>query len=147
MGTAGVGRALGDVNVFRLPIIIQELPPALNGLKILHLFDLYLQTFSNLNIENILTRAAEHEPDLVVITGDICDDLTLLPDTLDVIAQLESLLGVCACLGNHGYFRRIKQVRRIHDASAVPLYFGAGHWFPFRLGCPPEAPIIELQRV
>ncbi len=23
---------------------------------------------------------------------------------------------------------------------------GAGHWFPFRLGCPPEAPVIELQK-
>jgi predicted MPP superfamily phosphohydrolase len=23
---------------------------------------------------------------------------------------------------------------------------GVGHWFPFRLGCPPEAPVIELHR-
>ena len=23
---------------------------------------------------------------------------------------------------------------------------GAGHWFPFRLGCPTEAPVIELRR-
>ena len=23
---------------------------------------------------------------------------------------------------------------------------GMGHWFPFRLGCPPEAPVIELTR-
>ena len=21
---------------------------------------------------------------------------------------------------------------------------GMGHWFPFRLGCPPEAPVIDL---
>jgi predicted MPP superfamily phosphohydrolase len=24
---------------------------------------------------------------------------------------------------------------------------GVGHWFPFRLGCPTEAPIIELKSV
>jgi predicted MPP superfamily phosphohydrolase len=23
---------------------------------------------------------------------------------------------------------------------------GVGHWFPFRLGCPSEAPVIELRR-
>jgi predicted MPP superfamily phosphohydrolase len=23
---------------------------------------------------------------------------------------------------------------------------GVGHWFPFRLGCPPEAPVIVLRK-
>jgi predicted MPP superfamily phosphohydrolase len=30
--------------------------------------------------------------------------------------------------------------------SALYTSSGVGHWFPFRLGCPPEAPIIELRR-
>jgi predicted MPP superfamily phosphohydrolase len=29
--------------------------------------------------------------------------------------------------------------------SQMYLSSGIGHWFPFRLGCPPEAPIIELR--
>jgi hypothetical protein len=30
-------------------------------------------------------------------------------------------------------------------ASRLHVSAGMGHWFPFRLGCPPEAPIIELR--
>ncbi|SYZ74471.1 putative Metallophosphoesterase [Candidatus Zixiibacteriota bacterium] len=29
--------------------------------------------------------------------------------------------------------------------SQMYLSSGIGHWFPFRLGCPPEAPVIELR--
>jgi len=32
------------------------------------------------------------------------------------------------------------------DNSQLYTSAGVGHWFPFRLGCPPEAPIITLQR-
>ncbi|MBI5267722.1 MAG: metallophosphoesterase, partial [candidate division Zixibacteria bacterium] len=31
-------------------------------------------------------------------------------------------------------------------ASALYTTAGAGHWLPFRLGCPPEVPLIELRR-
>ena len=30
------------------------------------------------------------------------------------------------------------------NGSQMYLSSGIGHWFPFRLGCPTEAPIIEL---
>ena len=32
------------------------------------------------------------------------------------------------------------------DQSQLYTSAGVGHWFPFRLGCPPEAPIIVLKR-
>jgi len=32
-----------------------------------------------------------------------------------------------------------------HD-SRLHVTAGAGQWFPFRLGCPPEAPVLELRR-
>jgi hypothetical protein len=31
-------------------------------------------------------------------------------------------------------------------ASRLYTTCGAGHWFPFRLGCPAEAPLITLRR-
>jgi uncharacterized protein len=35
-----------------------------------------------------------------------------------------------------------------YERNGSQLYTsaGVGHWFPFRLGCPPEAPVIELTR-
>ena len=34
-----------------------------------------------------------------------------------------------------------------YGAGATQLYTsaGVGHWFPFRLGCPPEAPLFILE--
>lgn len=258
LGTTGIGRAMGNINIHLVPILINSLPSELEGLRILHLSDLHLRPFSTLIMNEVLAGASELEPDLIVITGDVADDLTLLPETLDVLSGFGAPLGAYACLGNHEYFRGVTQVRRIHEASQVPLlvnqtihlerngrtfalvgiddprflnvaddsFFdrsleasrisnrtadftlllshrpevlevaasrginlvlaghthggqigflgrsvfeplwperylwghyqhetthlytsaGAGHWFPFRLGCPPEAPVIELRR-
>lgn len=42
-----------------------------------------------------------------------------------------------------------KYVRGKYRIGASQLYTssGVGHWFPFRLGCPTEAPVIELKRL
>jgi predicted MPP superfamily phosphohydrolase len=33
------------------------------------------------------------------------------------------------------------------DKTQLYTSAGMGHWFPFRLNCPPEAPLIELKKV
>jgi predicted MPP superfamily phosphohydrolase len=32
------------------------------------------------------------------------------------------------------------------DHTQLYTTAGVGHWFPFRLGCPPEAPLFTLER-
>ena len=44
-----------------------------------------------------------------------------------------------------GHTRPIWGVYRNGDAR-MHVTAGAGHWFPFRLGCPAEAPVLELRR-
>jgi predicted MPP superfamily phosphohydrolase len=242
-GLGGVGRAYGAAEVRLKPFRIARLPDGLEGLRVLHLSDLHLGHYVTIDdLEDILACAAQFSPDLVLVTGDVSDDLEQLPAVLDKIAALSPPLGCYAILGNHEYFRGIVQVRAIYARSPVPLMVnehvvikagttdlllggiddpvtmhdiapdsfpllmshrpdvfpfaaerkigltlaghthggqiglggrsilegafphsylwgkyalgdsllyttsGAGHWFPFRLGCPTEAPVIELHR-
>ncbi len=53
-------------------------------------------------------------------------------------------------LGGHSVFTPVMPGRYLwgrYTKGKTQMYLssGIGHWFPFRLGCPPEAPIIELR--
>ncbi len=259
IGVGGVGGAVRSITIPHRTMAIPGLPPALEGLRILQISDTHLWHYVTLDdLADLCTRAAELKPDLVLVTGDVADNLALLPGALDTIAQLRPPLGTFATLGNHEYFRGVEEVRRLFDRSPIPLFIdqgiqissgersfylagiddprrlsqaapdffprtidkslqdrpggtftilmshrpdaldtaatrqiglilaghthggqvgllgrsvfepafpqkylwgtyrkdqsllyttcGAGHWFPFRLGCPPEAPLLELRR-
>jgi predicted MPP superfamily phosphohydrolase len=62
----------------------------------------------------------------VLITGDIADNIQLLPDTLSLINGLSPPLGTFAILGNHEHFRGIGQVREMFSQSPVPLFVNEG---------------------
>lgn len=122
LGAMGVGHALGPVNVYRREITFDDLQPQLDGLSILHLSDMHLGPYLKFpDVEQILEDAEAHQPDLVLVTGDIADDLSLLGEALRLIAQSSPRLGIYACLGNHEHYRGLRSVRRIFDRSPVPL--------------------------
>lgn len=124
---AGFTRSFGTVNVFTRPMAIPGLPGDLEGYRILHLSDLHLRHYTTLDdLADVLERAQEHRPNLVLVTGDVADDLAQLPDALRMIEQLKAPDGQFATLGNHEYFRGVEQVRSIFDRSAVPLFVNQG---------------------
>ncbi len=129
LGTAasGIARGFSTARVYRKPIPIENLPPDLNGLRILQLSDLHLRTYVTLDdLEPVLEKVRPFSPHIVLVTGDIADDLTQLPGALDMIHELNAPLGTYASLGNHEYFRGIQNVRRIFDRSPVPLFVNEG---------------------
>ncbi|MEA3296881.1 MAG: metallophosphoesterase [candidate division Zixibacteria bacterium] len=122
LSVTGVARAFADVNVFKKPILFDDLPLSLQGLRIFHLTDLHLAHFVALDsLSEVLAVADSLSPDLVVVTGDIADDLTLLNDALSMINNLQPPHGVYACLGNHEHFRGLAKVRRSFERSPVQL--------------------------
>ena len=127
-GVVGTMRSFTGVNVFRKRLSFPNLPADLEGLRVLHLSDLHLRHYVTTDdLEQVLIDAESHSPDLVVVTGDIADDLDQLPTALNMISQLGAPLGTYASLGNHEYFRGVGRVRRIHEASPVPLLVDTGH--------------------
>jgi len=122
MGLAGITHAFADVTVDLKPISFDRLPPALEGLRILHISDSHLSQYVNLDVfAEVLTAAAPFAPDLIVLTGDIADDLRQLGEALTMTTQLRPRLGVYASLGNHEYYRGLPEVFSIFERSPVPL--------------------------
>lgn len=122
MGVSGVARAFADVRIYIRPIILTQLPPEWEGLRFLHLTDLHLRHYVTLDdLDRVLGEAEYYKPEMVLVTGDIADDLTQLPGALSRLRAFSAPLGVYACLGNHEYFRGVSRVKRIFDASNIPL--------------------------
>ncbi len=127
MGVSGITRAMAGANVYIRPIEFDNLPPELEGFKILHLSDLHLSHYVNLDdLEWVLGEAEKLTPDIVLVTGDVADELTLLPDALKMIDQLKTPLGGYACLGNHEYYRGLSTVMQIFSKSPIPLMINDG---------------------
>ncbi|MFH1373117.1 MAG: metallophosphoesterase [bacterium] len=121
-GVSGFTGAFADVRVYLRPLVIDTFPSDLSGLRLLHLSDLHLGRYVTLNdLADILSRTQPMSVDLVLLTGDVADDLQLLPDALAMIEQLNPPLGAFACLGNHEYYRGITAVRRAFDHSSISL--------------------------
>jgi len=123
MGVGGVTASLAPVSVYRRQFRFANLPSELEGFSILHLSDLHLRHYVQLDdLEQVLTDAKEQKPDLILVTGDIADDIGQLPEALRMIDQFGAPYGAFASLGNHEYFRGIETIRRIFDRSAIPLF-------------------------
>ena len=82
----------------RLPVIplrFPDLHPDLEGLRILHLSDLHLGAGRRAaDLEAFLERAAAERPDLIVLTGDVADDLGDLAEALRIDHRHRPRLGV-----------------------------------------------------
>jgi len=122
MGVTGVARAFTDVRVYVRPITFKDLPPGWEGLRLLHLTDLHLRHYVTLyDLEQVLSDAKILKPEMLLVTGDIADDLDLLTEALAMMTAFNAPLGCYACLGNHEYFRGLSRVKRIFGESQVPL--------------------------
>ena len=127
MSAGGVTRAFGNTNVDIKPMYFNNLPPQLDGFKILHISDSHLGVYKFLpDLEYILNKAETYRPDLILVTGDVADDLGLLPDALEMIADYAAPYGAYACLGNHEYYRGIARVLEIYGKSRIPLLRDSG---------------------
>lgn len=121
-GAAGVVDSFRDVRVETKPIEIENLPAELEGFRILQVSDLHLRNYTTLDtLARALDNARPFRPDLLLVTGDIADDLTQLPGALALFDQFKAPYGCFASLGNHEYFRGITAVRKIFEAGPVPL--------------------------
>ena len=127
---AGTGAREGQelARLVEVEMAFPNLPPALEGLRILQYSDVHLGYFVDMvEIDALVEQGKRARADLVVLTGDIADDIPSLPRALELFDELGPRLGVYASIGNHEYFRGIRETRRAYDASKVPLLLQQGH--------------------
>ncbi len=126
-GGGGIIHSFQKTRVNLLPLQFDSLPEALNGFRILHLSDSHLGIYRMLDdLEEILTRAKQLQPDIILLTGDIADELELLPEVLKMATSLNPHYGCYASLGNHEYYRGIGEVLTAYQKSDVSLLRSGG---------------------
>lgn len=110
------GRALARrMHVHDNPIILDRLPPAFHGFRILHLSDLHLdmdRTIVDAMIESL--RAVEY--DICVITGDLrAETWGGWKEAMDEMKRVMAVLHspVYAVLGNHDFLEMVPELEKL----------------------------------
>ena len=123
----GLVRSASGANLREVPLYFADLPASLEGLRILHISDIHIGPYIRLpDLEKLLLRAEELQPDLALITGDICDHMPDFLDTLRLLEALPTRLGSYCSLGNHEYIRGVRRVRRLFSQTTLPLLVDSG---------------------
>jgi uncharacterized protein len=128
LGVAGagpVGAALSTraVRVTTCSVAHASVPPSWSGLRILQISDLHVGSFISLtDVAALVAAARETAPDVVVVTGDVCDRPAELRAALDLVMTLRPALGVFFTIGNHEIYRgRAHYIQSVADAGGVLL--------------------------
>lgn len=118
----GVFYGGSTIQSLRHDIFIKDLDPVFHGFKIAQISDSHIGMFFSVEkFERTLKRLAEKKPDVLVITGDLIDDVHL---TESVVAALERYydafrLGIYFCWGNHEYFRDFARIEQALAKSRI----------------------------
>lgn len=127
-GASGFASATQRPRMPIVPMRYANLHPDLEGFRILQLSDLHLGECLGLDdLEKGLEAAlAARRPDLIVLTGDLADDPSLIPAALALVARAAGRHGALASLGNHEYLHSIEVTRPLYEASTIPLLVSSG---------------------
>ena len=89
--------------VVTVEVPITDLPPQLDGLRIVHLSDIHIGAFMpRAAIRRAVDMSNAVQPDLAVLTGDlISNEHDPLEDCIAELSRLAGALGVWGCHGNH----------------------------------------------
>jgi len=91
-----------DLNVAEWTIDVPRMPPALDGMSIVHLSDLHLSgRVGKVFFHEVARVCNELRPDLIALTGDLAETPTGVEWLPDVLGRLSAPSGVFFILGNH----------------------------------------------
>ena len=109
-----------DYHLRRVDIPTANLPPALDGMKIVQLSDIHLSGYmSRADVRRAVEMANAEGADLAVVTGDfITRAADPLADCIEEISQLRAPLGVFGCNGNHEIYARAEDAAQSLFAQA-----------------------------
>lgn len=116
-------------------LVIPNLAPELDGLRLVQLTDIHLSPFlSRAELQRAVDMANETRAHIALVTGDLITTFRdPLDDCLDILAQLRADAGVFGCMGNHEIYagaeahverEGARRGMRFLRSAAAPLRFG-----------------------
>ncbi|HEX9081610.1 MAG TPA: metallophosphoesterase [Holophagaceae bacterium] len=124
LGYEGAREAYGDPLVTRRSLFFPDLPPGLEGLRLVQLSDLHAGPLVGPSLLRRWRDLAERErPELLLVTGDLVDSRAdELGPLLDAFRGFRPPLGTFAVLGNHDYFDDPRPIwRALRREGITPL--------------------------
>lgn len=106
LGGYGVYAAIKIPQIQHYTLNLKNLPPELNGFKLVHITDLHASALlPSWRVDKIVTRVNALNPDLILTTGDLIDGNTdRRKNDIAPIGKLKATYGVYGCDGNHEYY-------------------------------------------
>ena len=96
------GNQLWQLEIAEFSVRVPGLPAALDGLSICHLSDLHISgRLDQGYYHEVAVLTNELKPDLVALTGDLCDARHLIPWVTETLSPIEARVGKFFVLGNH----------------------------------------------
>ena len=96
--------ATSGLNVKEYKVVNDKISDEYHGLKIVHLSDIHFgSTITENDLDHLVNKVNELNPDIVVITGDIIDERISYDKNIliDYLKKIQSKLGKFAISGNH----------------------------------------------
>lgn len=122
LGVTGIVGAFRETEIVARPMRFAGLPGDLEGLRVVQLTDLHLGAFMDpAGLAALVERVREAKPDLVLLTGDICDHLPWLDGALERVQSLDPRLGTFAVMGNHEHYRGARAARIAYARTRIEL--------------------------
>lgn len=106
LGAKGFYNARHTPAIKPVEITFPDLPPALDGLRIVQLSDLHIgPTLKADFLETVVQATLNLKPDLIALTGDLVDGFsTEMAHEVAALGQLKATYGVYGVTGNHEYY-------------------------------------------
>ena len=117
----------GWIQVERVTIAIPGLNDDLDGLRLVHVSDIHLYPYTELDLVQTAVNLINRQlPDVVLMSGDFVTERTegaeAIEDLVPVLSALNPRLGSFACLGNHDWWCGPGVVRQgLRKAGVVVL--------------------------
>jgi uncharacterized protein len=123
LGPVGAALSTRPVRVTTRTVAHPTVPAAWDGLRILQISDLHVGSFISLpDVAALVAEAKTTAPDVVVVTGDVCDRPASLRAAIDMIMTLRPPFGVFFTIGNHEIYRGLAHYKAsVVDAGGVLL--------------------------
>ncbi|HWA59536.1 MAG TPA: metallophosphoesterase [Gemmatimonadales bacterium] len=128
-GGAGYAFGVEPRHVLMSPeeVPVPGLPPALDGLRILQVSDIHLYAGLHAPARRAMAIAAEAAPDITLLTGDLLEQQSQLPNLKPLIEACRGRLATVAVMGNWEYAAGVIPSRyaRALEAGGAELLYNA----------------------